>query len=157
MRDDIEILPADEPKQRKLGWTVTEEQGVAISNPRNIGEYTPSHISVHYLILDKNNMPVGDNYKDVGPIDTSYEYKDDLWLYGRLDDEFKLLYKPEEHRVYEAEIGKMTMLAGNGNWCDKIRFRREVPKEEILFDYTGYPAGTKYSDVKHFKKAEREK
>jgi hypothetical protein len=36
VRQDIEVLPADEPKQRKLGWVVSEEIGVAIVNPRGV-------------------------------------------------------------------------------------------------------------------------
>ncbi len=34
IRQDIEVLPADEPKQLKLGWVVSEEIGVGIVNPR---------------------------------------------------------------------------------------------------------------------------
>lgn len=34
VRQDIEVLPADEPKQLKLGWVVSEEIGIGIVNPR---------------------------------------------------------------------------------------------------------------------------
>ena len=34
VRQDIEVLPADEPKQLKLGWVVNEIIGVGIVNPR---------------------------------------------------------------------------------------------------------------------------
>jgi hypothetical protein len=34
VRQDIEVLPADEPKQLKLGWVVSEIIGLAIVNPR---------------------------------------------------------------------------------------------------------------------------
>ncbi len=34
IRQDIEVMPADEPKQLKLGWIVSEEIGIAIVNPR---------------------------------------------------------------------------------------------------------------------------
>ena len=34
IRQDIEVLPADEPKQLKLGWVVNEIVGVGIVNPR---------------------------------------------------------------------------------------------------------------------------
>lgn len=34
IRQDIEVLPADEPKQLKLGWVVSEEIGLGIVNPR---------------------------------------------------------------------------------------------------------------------------
>lgn len=34
IRQDIEVLPADEPKQLKLGWVVSEEIGLCIANPR---------------------------------------------------------------------------------------------------------------------------
>ena len=34
IRQDIEVLPADEPKQLKLGWVVSEEIGIGIVNPR---------------------------------------------------------------------------------------------------------------------------
>lgn len=34
IRQDIEVLPADEPKQLKLGWVVSEQIGIAIVNPR---------------------------------------------------------------------------------------------------------------------------
>ena len=33
-RQDIEVLPADEPKQLKLGWVISEIIGIAIVNPR---------------------------------------------------------------------------------------------------------------------------
>lgn len=36
VRQDIEVLPADEPKQLKLGWVVSEIVGVAIVNTRSI-------------------------------------------------------------------------------------------------------------------------
>jgi len=36
VRQDIEVLPADEPKQLKLGWVVNEIVGVGIVNPRGI-------------------------------------------------------------------------------------------------------------------------
>jgi hypothetical protein len=36
VRQDIEVLPADEPRQRKLGWIVSEEIGVAIVNSRAV-------------------------------------------------------------------------------------------------------------------------
>lgn len=34
IRQEIEILPADEPKQLKLGWTVTEKIGMGFVNGR---------------------------------------------------------------------------------------------------------------------------
>ena len=34
IRQDIEVLPADEPKQLKLGWVVSEIIGLGITNPR---------------------------------------------------------------------------------------------------------------------------
>lgn len=37
IRQDIEVLPADEPKQLKLGWVVNEIIGVGIVNPRGCG------------------------------------------------------------------------------------------------------------------------
>lgn len=33
---DIEVMPADEPKQLKLGWVVSEIIGIAIPNPRGV-------------------------------------------------------------------------------------------------------------------------
>jgi len=36
IRQDIEVLPADEPKQLKLGWVVSEIIGIGIVNPRGI-------------------------------------------------------------------------------------------------------------------------
>lgn len=36
VRQDIEVLPADEPKQLKLGWVVSEEIGIGIVNPRGV-------------------------------------------------------------------------------------------------------------------------
>lgn len=36
VRQDIEVLPADEPKQLKLGWVVSEIIGVGIVNPRGV-------------------------------------------------------------------------------------------------------------------------
>jgi len=36
IRQDIEVLPADEPKQLKLGWVVNEIVGVGIVNPRGV-------------------------------------------------------------------------------------------------------------------------
>lgn len=34
VRQDIEVLPADEPKQLKLGWVISEIVGIGIVNPR---------------------------------------------------------------------------------------------------------------------------
>lgn len=36
IRQDIEVLPADEPKQLKLGWVVNEIIGMAVINPRGV-------------------------------------------------------------------------------------------------------------------------
>jgi hypothetical protein len=36
IRQDIEVLPADEPKQLKLGWVVSEIVGIGIVNPRGV-------------------------------------------------------------------------------------------------------------------------
>ena len=42
VRQDIEVLPADEPKQLKLGWVVNEIIGIGVVNPRGVstGEMT---------------------------------------------------------------------------------------------------------------------
>ena len=40
IRQDIEVLPADEPKQLKLGWVVNEIIGLAVANPRGVAKYT---------------------------------------------------------------------------------------------------------------------
>lgn len=37
VRQDIEILPADEPKRLSLGWVVSEIIGIGIVNPRGVG------------------------------------------------------------------------------------------------------------------------
>lgn len=34
IRQEIEVYPADEPKQLKLGWVISEEIGICIVNPR---------------------------------------------------------------------------------------------------------------------------
>jgi hypothetical protein len=44
IRQDIEVLPADEPKQLKLGWVVSEEIGIAIVNPRGCAKGNKSVI-----------------------------------------------------------------------------------------------------------------
>lgn len=44
IRQDIEVLPADEPKQLKLGWVVSEEIGIGIVNPRGCAKGTKSTI-----------------------------------------------------------------------------------------------------------------
>lgn len=36
VRQDIEVLPADEPKQLKLGWVVNEIVGCGVINPRGV-------------------------------------------------------------------------------------------------------------------------
>lgn len=36
VRQDIEVLPADEPKQLKLGWVINEIVGIGIVNPRAV-------------------------------------------------------------------------------------------------------------------------
>lgn len=40
IRQDIEVLPADEPKQLKLGWVVNEIIGIGIVNPRGVATGT---------------------------------------------------------------------------------------------------------------------
>jgi hypothetical protein len=40
VRQDIEVLPADEPKQLKLGWVVSEIVGIGIVNPRGVATLT---------------------------------------------------------------------------------------------------------------------
>lgn len=36
VRQEIEVYPADEPKQLKLGWVISEEIGIGIVNPRGV-------------------------------------------------------------------------------------------------------------------------
>lgn len=42
VRQDIEVLPADEPKQLKLGWVVSEIIGIGIVNPRGTAKGSKS-------------------------------------------------------------------------------------------------------------------
>ena len=42
IRQDIEVLPADEPKQLKLGWVVSEIIGLGITNPRGVSKGSKS-------------------------------------------------------------------------------------------------------------------
>lgn len=35
---DIEVIPADEPRQLKLGWVVSEHIGIAVVNPRAVAK-----------------------------------------------------------------------------------------------------------------------
>jgi hypothetical protein len=44
IRQDIEVLPADEPRQLKLGWVISEEIGLAIVNPRGCAKGNKSVI-----------------------------------------------------------------------------------------------------------------
>jgi hypothetical protein len=44
IRQDIEVLPADEPKQLKLGWVISEQIGIAIVNPRGVSKGNKSVI-----------------------------------------------------------------------------------------------------------------
>lgn len=44
IRQDIEVLPADEPKQLKLGWVVNEIIGLGIVNPRGVAKGNKSVI-----------------------------------------------------------------------------------------------------------------
>lgn len=45
IRQDIEVLPADEPRQLKLGWVVSEIIGLAIVNPRGVAAGRKSVVS----------------------------------------------------------------------------------------------------------------
>lgn len=38
VRQDIEVIPADEPRQLKLGWVVSEIIGIAVINPRGVAK-----------------------------------------------------------------------------------------------------------------------
>lgn len=38
IRQDIEVIPADEPRELKLGWVVSEIIGIAIVNPRGVAK-----------------------------------------------------------------------------------------------------------------------
>lgn len=40
VRQDIEVMPADEPKQLKMGWVVSEIIGIGIVNPRGVATGT---------------------------------------------------------------------------------------------------------------------
>jgi hypothetical protein len=42
IRQDIEVIPADEPKELKLGWVVSEIIGIAIINPRGVAKAVAS-------------------------------------------------------------------------------------------------------------------
>ena len=46
VRQDIEVIPADEPKQLKLGWVVSEIIGVGIVNPRGVASGTVGALAV---------------------------------------------------------------------------------------------------------------
>lgn len=45
VRQDIEVMPADEPKQLKLGWVVSEIIGIGIVNPRGVGKGTKGTVT----------------------------------------------------------------------------------------------------------------
>lgn len=45
IRQDIEVIPADEPKQLKLGWVVSEEIGIGIANPRAVAAARKSTVA----------------------------------------------------------------------------------------------------------------
>lgn len=45
IRQDIEVIPADEPKQLKLGWVVSEEIGIGIVNPRGVAAARKSTVA----------------------------------------------------------------------------------------------------------------
>ncbi|MCZ2224541.1 MAG: hypothetical protein LC122_13030 [Chitinophagales bacterium] len=36
VRQDVEVLPADEPRRLSLGWVISEIIGLAIVNPRGV-------------------------------------------------------------------------------------------------------------------------
>lgn len=36
LRKDIEVLPADEEDDKRVGWTITETVGMAVCNPRAV-------------------------------------------------------------------------------------------------------------------------
>lgn len=40
VRQDVEVMPADEPKQLKMGWVVSEIIGIGIVNPRGVATGT---------------------------------------------------------------------------------------------------------------------
>jgi hypothetical protein len=42
VRQDVEVIPSDEPKQLKLGWVVSEIIGIAIANPRGVAKASKS-------------------------------------------------------------------------------------------------------------------
>lgn len=44
VRQDIEVMPADEPKQLKLGWVVSEIIGIGIVNSRGVSKGTKSTV-----------------------------------------------------------------------------------------------------------------
>jgi len=44
VRQDIEVMPADEPRQLKLGWVISEIIGIAIVNPRGCSKGNKSVI-----------------------------------------------------------------------------------------------------------------
>ena len=44
IRQDVEVLPADEPRQLKLGWVVNEIIGLVIVNPRGVAKGSKSTI-----------------------------------------------------------------------------------------------------------------
>lgn len=44
VRQDIEVMPADEPKQLKLGWVVSEIIGIGIVNARGVAKGAKSTV-----------------------------------------------------------------------------------------------------------------
>ena len=42
VRQDIEVLPADVPRELKLGWVVSEIIGIGIVNPRGVSKGSKS-------------------------------------------------------------------------------------------------------------------
>lgn len=45
IRQDVEVLPADEPRQLKLGWVVSEIIGIGIPNPRGVAKGSKSTLA----------------------------------------------------------------------------------------------------------------
>ena len=44
IRQEIEVMPADEPRRLSLGWVVSEIIGIAIGNPRGVSKSSKSTV-----------------------------------------------------------------------------------------------------------------
>lgn len=123
LRSELIVLPADKTTQEKLGWSISENIGIGMVNPRGVSRL---HVSIPFYLL--------------GSI---LEY--DLY-YGIIGHEY-FLVRPEANFVTDPSGRKIPMMLRDATEARRLADYIFKPDGEIVKDRDGNAAAV-FDEIK---------